>query len=161
MFESLRGRLSYANVVSTVCLVLVVGGTSAYAVTQLDANSVKSKHIVNGQVKAPDLAPAAAQAPVAFAKVDAGDSELADLDPTHTKGIEGFSHETGSFYCFDLKAEAKVGVASPTYDAGARFPRVQVPGNGFCPEGQRDASVVFASTLENSVDQGFSAVFVR
>ena len=141
-----------------LCLFLVVAGGTAYA---LERNSVKSKHIVNGQVKAPDLAPDAAQAPVAFAQVDPADNEITDLDPSRTRGIDGLSHETNSFYCFDLTTEAKVGVASPTYDGGARFPRVQVPGNGFCPEGKRDASVVFASTLENSVDQGFSIIFVR
>jgi hypothetical protein len=56
MLAKLRSKLSYANVVSTLALCLIVGGGSAYAVTQLDNNSVKSKHIVNGQVKDDDLA---------------------------------------------------------------------------------------------------------
>ena len=43
------------NVVAYVALFFALGG-SAYAVTALDRNSVRSKHIVNGQVKTPDLA---------------------------------------------------------------------------------------------------------
>ena len=45
-----RPRLSYANVVSTLCLVLVVGGGVAYA-----ANTVGSEDIINGQVKSVDI----------------------------------------------------------------------------------------------------------
>ncbi len=39
-----------------LALFLVLGGGTAYAVTQIDRNSVKSKHIVNGQVKSADVA---------------------------------------------------------------------------------------------------------
>ena len=43
------------NVVAYLALFVALGG-SAYAVTALDRNSVKSKHIVNGQVKRADIA---------------------------------------------------------------------------------------------------------
>ena len=46
--EHIRG-----NVVAYIALFVSLGG-SAYAVTALDKNSVKSKHIVNGQVKERD-----------------------------------------------------------------------------------------------------------
>ena len=45
-----RPRLSYANVVSTLCLILVVGGGAAYA-----ADTIGSEDIINGQVKSPDI----------------------------------------------------------------------------------------------------------
>ncbi len=54
----MRSRLTYANVMSTLCLFLLLGG-GAYAAFKLPNNSVKSRHIVNGQVKARDLAGAA------------------------------------------------------------------------------------------------------
>ncbi len=57
MLAKLRGQLTYANVLSTLCFALVVGGGSAYALTQIDNNSVRSAHIVNGQVRTGDLAP--------------------------------------------------------------------------------------------------------
>jgi hypothetical protein len=56
LLSKLRAKATYANVVSSLCLVLVVGGGSAYAVTQIDANSVSSRQIVDGGVKLADLA---------------------------------------------------------------------------------------------------------
>jgi hypothetical protein len=50
----IRTRITFANVMSLTALFIALGGTS-YAVTQLDKNSVRSKHIRNGQVKRPDL----------------------------------------------------------------------------------------------------------
>jgi hypothetical protein len=55
MPSKLRSNLTYANVVSTVCLFIALGG-SAYAGVTLSKNSVTSKHIENGQVKHADIA---------------------------------------------------------------------------------------------------------
>jgi hypothetical protein len=46
----MREHLTYANVVATVCLVLILGGGVAYA-----ANTVFSGDIVNGEVKTADI----------------------------------------------------------------------------------------------------------
>ena len=54
MLGGIRSRLTYANVMATVAVFIALGG-GAYAVTKLDRNSVKSKHIVNGQVKPADV----------------------------------------------------------------------------------------------------------
>jgi hypothetical protein len=48
-------HLTYANVMATISVFLVLGG-GAYAAFHLPKNSVRSKHIVNGQVKTPDIA---------------------------------------------------------------------------------------------------------
>ena len=55
MSSKLRQHLSYANVVSTLCLFVLLGGT-AYAAVQLQRNSVKSRHIAPGAVRKSDLA---------------------------------------------------------------------------------------------------------
>ena len=55
MLEGIRSRLTYANVVSTLCLFILLGA-GAYA-AGLAPNSVKSKHIKDAQVKTEDLAP--------------------------------------------------------------------------------------------------------
>jgi len=47
----MRGKLTYANAVSTLCLFLVLGG-GAYAATKLPANSVGGKQLKNGSVTA-------------------------------------------------------------------------------------------------------------
>jgi hypothetical protein len=49
-------RPTYASVTATIALFLALGG-AAYAAFHLPKNSVKSKNIVNGQVKSKDLAP--------------------------------------------------------------------------------------------------------
>jgi hypothetical protein len=57
MLRKPRTHLTYANVVSTIALFLVVAGAGAFAATHaLKKNSVTSKSIKNGQVKTADLA---------------------------------------------------------------------------------------------------------
>jgi hypothetical protein len=48
--KRLRGRLTYSNVISTLCLILLVGGGTAYAATQLPKNSVGSAQLKKGAV---------------------------------------------------------------------------------------------------------------
>jgi hypothetical protein len=48
--RALLGRCTYANLMSTLAVVLVIGGGTAYA-----ANTVFSSDIVDGEVKTPDL----------------------------------------------------------------------------------------------------------
>jgi len=50
----IQGRLTYANMVSTIALFIALGGVS-YAAFHLPKNSVRSKNIVNHQVKGQDL----------------------------------------------------------------------------------------------------------
>jgi hypothetical protein len=59
MLATLRRRLTYANVVSTVCLFVVLGG-SAYSATQvgsaqIENNSIRSKDIRNNGVRGRDI----------------------------------------------------------------------------------------------------------
>ena len=49
MFDSLRRRLTYANVMSTVAVFLAIGG-GAYAAVKLPRNSVGKSQIKNGAV---------------------------------------------------------------------------------------------------------------
>jgi hypothetical protein len=60
--QRIRAHLTYANVISTICLFLLLGGGAAWAAGTIGAhdikkNAVRSRHIKNGTVKAPDLAP--------------------------------------------------------------------------------------------------------
>lgn len=55
MLSRIRARFTYANVMSTIAVVLAMGGAGAYAATHLKKNSVTSKAIKNGAVKTADL----------------------------------------------------------------------------------------------------------
>jgi hypothetical protein len=58
--KRVRSKLSYANVVSTICLFVVLGG-SAYAASQLPKNSVGTKQLKNGAVSLAKINSAAKQ----------------------------------------------------------------------------------------------------
>jgi hypothetical protein len=50
--KAIRGKLTYSNVVSTLCLVLLLGGGAALAAGKLAKNSVGTKQIKNNAVTA-------------------------------------------------------------------------------------------------------------
>jgi hypothetical protein len=53
--KRLRARLTYSNVISTLCLILLIGGGTAYAATRLPRNSVGSAQLKKGAVTAAKL----------------------------------------------------------------------------------------------------------
>lgn len=82
--KHLLSRLSYANVISTLCLVLVLGGGSAYAATQLAKNSVGTNQLKNGAVTPAKLSGAAKQ------------TMTGPAGPTGPKGATGARGATGA-----------------------------------------------------------------
>ena len=71
MIRWLRGRLTYANVASTIALVLALGGTSYAAITlprnsvgseQVRSRAIESRHVDNGSLRLADLGPGARRA---------------------------------------------------------------------------------------------------
>jgi hypothetical protein len=92
MLARVRAYLTYANVISTLCLFVLLGG-SAYGAFQLSDNSVRSKHIVNGQVKEQDLAPQGADL------IDAGVTSGAGAGcDTGASWIDDLGGNPASFY---------------------------------------------------------------
>lgn len=60
--KRLRAKLTYANVVSTLCLFLLLGGGAAFAASQLPKNSVGAKQIKRGAITPAKLAAATKKA---------------------------------------------------------------------------------------------------
>jgi hypothetical protein len=60
--KRLSHRLTYANVVSTICLFLLLGGGAAFAASQLPKNSVGPKQIKRGAITPAKLATTTKQA---------------------------------------------------------------------------------------------------
>jgi hypothetical protein len=135
MLNRIRARLTYANVTATLALFLALGLGTAWAI---ENNSVKSKHIKDGEVKPQDLADSS-QA-YAYVTADAGITEsrgVLDVEqPLTNIGI----------YCFDLSFEPKVAIASTDSAAGNSasvvFAKTSAPGeDGVCQPDESDASV--------------------
>jgi hypothetical protein len=119
----IRRRLTYANVMTTVLLFLVLGGGSAYALT--GSNTIFSNDIVNGQVKAPDLASQPVGA--VFARIN----RLSSSQGTTFGAVSGAS---------DINlSEASVATVSPGPNtpivARALVVKLTAPPNGPCPGG--------------------------
>ena len=56
--RAIRSHLTYANVISSLCLVLILGGGAAYAADTIGSSdiineSIQSEDLKNSQVKAP------------------------------------------------------------------------------------------------------------
>jgi hypothetical protein len=127
LMMSLRTRLTYANVMSTLLVFGALGGTS-YAVTKLDRNSVKSAHIRNGQVKRPDLG----RNSVDSSKVRDGRLLAADFAPGQVprgaQGQRGVQGPSGVIQTVTVQREL---AAADLGDGTTQSYSV------FCPDGQK------------------------
>lgn len=93
----LRSRLTYANVVATLALVLALGGGTVYAALRLGKNAVDSKNISAGAVKKSDLGKNSVTSPkVKDGAIQAGDIAagvipqlVADVTGSATAGPQG------------------------------------------------------------------------
>ena len=90
--RAIRRRLSYANVVATLALVIAIAGGTAYA-----ANTVFSSDIVNGEVKSVDIGTGQIRTPdIGASQVDSAkvtDASITSLDlATNSVGTEEISN---------------------------------------------------------------------
>lgn len=85
----LRAKLTYSNVISTLCLVLLLGGGTAYAATHLPKNSVGARQIKKGAVTSAKLS-AASRAALTGATGPAGlPGARGDTGPRGPQGPDG------------------------------------------------------------------------
>jgi hypothetical protein len=92
MHTELKARFTYGNVVATLALFIALGGSS-YAAIALTNNSVRSKHIKNGQVRNADLGANAVTAP----KVKNGSLLAQDFAPGQLPaGPQGLKGDKGN-----------------------------------------------------------------
>lgn len=96
-----------------LALFLVLGSGTAYAVTQIDRNSVKSKHIVNGEVKEVDLAADAVSNSIAMASSDAdvGSGDGGQANPVNYP-LTNSDFSTGANEAVAYAAEVEVQMPS-------------------------------------------------
>jgi hypothetical protein len=101
--KRLRGRLTYSNVVSTICLVLIVGGGTAYAATRLPRNSVGTVQLKKGAVTLAKLS-GGTRAVLAGAQGPRGNE-----GPPGATGPQGLRGDTG-----DRGAKGDPGATGPS-----------------------------------------------
>ncbi len=80
----LRSRLTYANVVATLALALVLAGGTVYAAVKLGKNSVKSRNIAPAAVHASDLKANVVSSP----KIKDGSIQGSDLSAAVFQGLD-------------------------------------------------------------------------
>jgi hypothetical protein len=155
MVERLRGRLTYANVTATIALFLALSGGIAWA---LERDSVKSRHIVDGQVKAADIDENAR----AHARV------LVNGTIQHSKGVNDVviaNPDPGAAnkFCFDLNFAPTAVVGSP-YAANNAVVATALRDDSetnACPFGFDALVRTFAANTGTDTPVSFSVVFAK
>ena len=142
--QRLRSQLTYSNVVSTLCLILLVGGGTAYAASKaLPKNSVGSKQIKKGAVTGAKLANGSVTgAKVALSSLGTVPSaaHAADADQATNAGNAA---SLGGLSAAEIEAAAK-----PACPAGT----AAVP--GACIETATRAAATYTVALENCARAG-------
>ncbi|HET6998471.1 MAG TPA: hypothetical protein VFI03_07760 [Solirubrobacterales bacterium] len=88
----MRGKLTYANVISTLCLFMLLGG-GAYAATQLPKNSVGAKQIKNGAITGKEIKKGTIDASKLTASAVATlKGTKGDLGPVGPQGTQGLTN---------------------------------------------------------------------
>lgn len=109
-----REKLTYSNVISTLCLVLLLGGGTAYAATKLGKNSVGTKQLQKGAVTPAKLSKA---------------SKKTLQGPAGPQGIQGPVGKEGSAGKEGPQGPGAVtveGIATPTPQVLATYSGVEV-----------------------------------
>ncbi len=81
--KRLSGKLTYSNVISTLCLVLLLGGGTAYAASQLGKESVGTRQLAKGAVTPAKLSKASKK------------TLTGPKGATGAQGIQGIQGKTG------------------------------------------------------------------
>lgn len=94
MPDRIRGKLSYSNVISTLCLFLLLGGGTAYAASHLGKESVGTKQLKKEAVTPAKLSKAALAA-ILGPTGPAGVGAPGPTGPTGPQGLQGTKGDTG------------------------------------------------------------------
>jgi hypothetical protein len=129
----LRPRLTYANVVATLALVIAIGGASAFAASQLGKNSVGPKQLKKNSVTTPKLK----NESVTAAKVKKGTLTGTQIDISTLGTVPSASHANSA----DNAVDAETLGRAPSGDyAKKRLEAVHLIGEPGEPEFENGAS---------------------
>ncbi len=178
--QALRGKLTYANVISTLCLFMLLGG-GAYAATQLPKNSVGAKQIKNGAITGKEIKQGTIDtskltpSTVASLKGQKGDlGSVGPQGPQGTDGAEGAEGVTNSgAYATVVPPENTVDPPTflgthPGFTAVERVPpeseeeaQEEAEFGVYCLTPAAGTSIEHPLTSANWADSGSKGVFVE
>ena len=119
--RDLGSRLSYANVMATLAVFIALGGT-AYAVSQLPANSVGAKQIKTNGVGAPEIKAGAVGASEVADGSLLGDDFAAGQLPAGPQGLQGSPGQPGQDGSPGPTYGITQGKLDPNYPPDSLFP---------------------------------------
>jgi hypothetical protein len=101
--KRLRGKLTYANVISTLCLFLLLGGGAAFAAIKLPKNSVGARQIKRGAVTPAKISNATKQV---LAGQQGPQGKTGPQGPKGARGAQGATGATGKTGPQGVKGDA-------------------------------------------------------
>lgn len=127
----LIGKLTYANVISTLCLVLLLGGGTAYAASQLGKESVGTKQLKKEAVTPPKLSAASKAALVGPAGATGPQGPQGAKGEPGAKGDRGDKGDAGPQGPSDGYFASGPVVAKIIDSVGSDFGAVAVPAGSY------------------------------
>jgi len=166
--KNLRSRLTYANVISTLCLFMLLGG-GAYAATQLPKNSVGAKQLKKGAVTGAKIKQGTIDAskltPTATAGLKGAPGERGAAGPQGPRGIQGVqgaAGDPGAYATVDPFEESSFIGTHPGFLAVERFPATSEEEEGvYCLTPAAGTSIAHPLASANWADSSTEAVFVE
>ncbi len=159
----MKPKLSYANVTSTLALLLALGGTSAYAVTKLPDNSVGEFQLRSGAVTAKKIRKNAITAPKIKAQA-VKQGKIANGSITATKltqgSVSGSSLQDGSVSNSKLAPEAVTGdkALESTFSQVPSAARAQSAAFADSANPEAFGFVTKEATLDQNLSRGIAQV---
>lgn len=122
--RTLRDKLTYANVISTLCLFMLLGG-GAYAASQLPKNSVGAKQIKNGAITGKEIKKKSIDAgkltPAAVATLKGAKGDAGPVGPLGPQGPGGTTN-SGAYATVVAEIPPVFLGSHPGFTAVERFP---------------------------------------
>ncbi len=120
MKKTLRGRLSYSNVTSTLCLFLLLGGGTAYAASHLGKNSVGTKQLKKHSVTAAKIKPnAVTTAALKNGSVTGSKVDTASLGTVPSATVAANANSAATFAGYSRKGMTRVtAYSAASYEDG-------------------------------------------
>jgi hypothetical protein len=174
----LRGKLTYANVVATLALFLVIAGGSAFAASKVGKNSVGTKQIKNNAITAAKIKNGAiteakigngavteakiANGAVTGSKIGLGAVGAANINTSglivpnasHANSADSATDATNAAHAGDAQTLQGLSAAQITAASTLKCPSNMVPLAGLCFESAPRPSADYTFALQNCAKAG-------